>query len=46
MRAFLTVQTQHRYGRHDYAFEDFGLERKEIEERFAGYRQRFGIGDD
>jgi hypothetical protein len=46
MTEFLGVHTQHRYGRHDYAFEDFGLERKELDERFARYKERFEIGDD
>ncbi len=28
---------------HDYAFDDLGVDRDEVEERFAGYRSRYGV---
>ncbi len=34
---------QHRYGVHRYAPEDYGFRREELDERFAGYRERFGV---
>ena len=32
-----------RHGRHTYSLGDFGLAAAEVDELFAGYRQRFGI---
>ena len=34
---------QHKYGRHAYALEDFGLDPERIEETFGFYRTRYGI---
>ena len=34
---------QHRYGRHAYAAEDFGLTSAGITDRFAAYSDRFGL---
>ncbi|MEZ4280673.1 MAG: sulfotransferase [Myxococcota bacterium] len=34
---------QHRYGVHRYALEDYGFRRDELDERFAAYRERFGV---
>jgi hypothetical protein len=43
MREWLADNPQHRYGRHRYALEDFGLDRETEERRFADYRARFQI---
>ena len=32
-----------RYGRHTYSLEDFGLTANQLEDQFAGYRERFSI---
>ncbi len=34
---------QHKYGRHHYALEDFGLDAERIEAEFGFYRSRYGI---
>lgn len=34
---------QHKYGKHAYKLDDFGLTREGVEPAFAVYRQRFGI---
>lgn len=34
---------QHRYGKHVYRLEDFGLTRDGIERQYAFYRRRYGI---
>jgi hypothetical protein len=41
MRALLATHGQHRFGKHSYRLDDFGLERRELEDRFAAYRARF-----
>jgi hypothetical protein len=43
MRKHVGEHVQHRYGRHTYDPADFGLERAVLDERFAGYRQRFDV---
>ena len=43
MRAFLAVNPQHKHGRHRYRLEDFGLDPRDVERRFAAYRERFAI---
>lgn len=43
VRGWLGGNPQHKYGVHRYALADFGLEASEIEERFKGYRERFGV---
>jgi len=34
---------QHKYGRHKYRLEDFGLDAAGVEPYFARYRERFGV---
>lgn len=34
---------QHRFGRHRYRLEDFGLEARDVEATFAAYRRRFDL---
>jgi hypothetical protein len=46
MRAWLRDNPQHKYGRHRYRLEDFGLARDEVARAFADYRARFGIPDE
>lgn len=41
LRAHVAVATQHRFGRHEYTWDDFGLERGALDERFAAYRERY-----
>ncbi|NUS53719.1 MAG: sulfotransferase [Streptomycetaceae bacterium] len=43
MRAHTGRNRQHKYGRHTYTLEEFGLEGGAVAERFEGYRERFGI---
>ena len=35
--------TQHRYGRHVYGLEDFGLTRESVEQCFSFYRREYGV---
>lgn len=43
MEASRTVNKQHKYGRHKYALEDFGMTKDDIESRIAAYRARFNV---
>lgn len=43
MRAHVDAHVQHRYGRHEYTFEDFGLDRAVLDARHAGYRAAYGL---
>jgi hypothetical protein len=43
MQASRRVNKQHKYGRHKYALEDFGLTADDIESKLAPYRARFGV---
>jgi hypothetical protein len=43
MRDHLARNPQGQYGSHRYAFEDFGLRRDEVQERFATYCEKFGV---
>jgi len=43
MRRWLEENRQHKYGKHSYRLEDFGLDRPTVDERFAAYRERFGV---
>jgi NAD(P)-dependent dehydrogenase (short-subunit alcohol dehydrogenase family) len=43
MKNALGRDTQHRFGRHVYRGDDFGLSRAGTDEAFEGYRARFGI---
>src|SRR5690606_34076062 len=40
---WLAQNRQHKHGVHRYAAEDFGLDESGIAERFAYYRDRFGL---
>ena len=42
-RELKSRQVQHRYGRHKYRLEDFGLSNEQIEADFGFYRERYGI---
>jgi len=39
----LRHQVRHKYGRHHYRLEDFGLTAERIEREFGAYRERYGI---
>ena len=41
MRAHVAEAVQHRYGRHEYGWDDLGLDRGALDERFSAYRARF-----
>ena len=41
--AALSTNTQHRYGKHRYQAEDFGLSSDSIDALFADYRQAFDL---
>ena len=43
MQASRKVNRQHKYGRHRYRLEDFGLTREQVEPELATYRERFAI---
>ena len=43
MQAARKVNKQHKYGRHKYAIEDFGMTREDIESRLSAYRARFDV---
>jgi len=43
MQDWIAANPQHRRGVHRYRLEDFGLDRSELERRFAPYRSRFGV---
>jgi hypothetical protein len=43
MRARLAASPQGRHGKHEYRLEEFGLSAGEVRERFARYRERFGV---
>ncbi len=43
MDASRKVNKQHKYGRHKYALEDFGMSRDDVESRVARYRARFEV---
>jgi hypothetical protein len=43
MRRFLADNPQHKYGRHRYRLEDFGLSEDRVRTRFAAYRARYGF---
>jgi hypothetical protein len=42
----LEVQTQHRYGKHRYRLEDFGLNRQIVTECFSDYIRRYDIPEE
>lgn len=41
MRAHVGTAVQHRFGKHEYGWEDLGLRRGQLDERFSEYRARF-----
>lgn len=43
MEASRRVNRQHKYGRHKYAIDDFGMTRDDVESRIAAYRARFQV---
>ena len=43
MRQTREHNPQHKYGRHRYRLEDFGLDPARVEPLFASYRARFGV---
>jgi hypothetical protein len=43
MKSFMRANPQGKFGRHRYELEDFGLNRDELNARFAPYCQRFGV---
>jgi len=43
MEASRKVNKQHKYGRHKYALEDFGMTEDDVESRIAPYRVRFNV---
>ncbi len=43
MSAYAAARPQGRHGTHRYRFEDTGLDLEAERERFAAYRQRFGV---
>lgn len=44
VEAMLRRSPRHRFGRHRYRLEDFGLGAADVEASFAAYRRRFGMG--
>ncbi len=43
VRAYLEANPRDKHGHHDYHLSDFGLREDQVSERFAAYRDRFGI---
>ena len=43
VRAFLKANPRDKHGSHSYSLEEFGLDRDEVDEAFAGYRARFSV---
>lgn len=41
LRAHVGVAVQNRFGRHSYDLDEFDLDRQALDERFAGYHDRF-----
>jgi hypothetical protein len=41
MREHVGVAVQNRFGKHEYGWDDLGLDRAALDERFAEYRERF-----
>lgn len=46
MRGWLAANPQHKHGRHRYRLQDFGLQRGDVAQAFAAYRDRFAIPDE
>lgn len=43
MEAWLARNPQHKAGRHSYSLADYGLDRAQVETRFARYLERFAV---
>jgi hypothetical protein len=43
MGDYLATKPQHKFGKHDYRFQDLGLNLAEERARFADYQARFGV---
>ncbi len=43
MEAARKANKQHKYGRHKYSLEDFGMSEDDVEARIATYRARFAV---
>lgn len=43
VRGYLAANPRDKHGSHSYSLEEFGLDRAEVDERFATYRERFGV---
>ena len=43
MESYVANHRQGRFGEHRYDLADFGLDRNEVSERFAGYVERYGV---
>lgn len=43
MKGWISGNPQHKYGIHRYGLADFGLDPEELDARFKGYRERFGV---
>ena len=44
MQSYLVEKPQNKQGKHKYSLEQFGLNRKEVGERFNEYIKRFDVG--
>jgi hypothetical protein len=42
-REYLAANSRDKHGVHTYSLTDFGLDRDEVDEAFAAYRQRFHV---
>ena len=43
MAQWLTANTRHKHGRHEYSPAQYGLSEQAIHERFADYRQKYAV---
>jgi len=43
MRSFLTENPQGKHGAHHYGLEDFGLDLRQVRDRFEGYCRAYGV---
>ncbi len=41
MKAYMDTNKQHKFGKHKYSLEDFGLDLPTVRETFAGYANRY-----
>ena len=46
MSSYLTAHPKGHRGEHRYDLAEFGVERREIVERFSGYAERYGVGQE